>query len=324
MGVLQTFLIWFLVPMVLGFILVFAKPVQQWVQWWHLEREGIVAIQEGRDTDAALRYQEALKTFPKDGHFKLQLAKVWHYQGRFKEAKLLYQQGMAEEAAPRLQDYLNYARLLASHKQWNDAITQYQLAIKHYGKTHLLLSDLGYYYDRLASEAAQKGYPDAEAGMAQWSTYYYQQALALNPTYPPALYGHGLGAMKSKQWGKAAGSLCSLVKAQPRHWLAWYQLGFSLMNLGMTPQGLGLSQGALKKMAEVDPQETYAKQIAQYNQHLQLLRQVQKRSGTPPPPPEEPKGLTEDCLHFPGDPVAEASTEQKDASSSSGKKSHSG
>lgn len=271
----------------LGTAVVFYQPFTRWLTWWKIEREGQIAIEQKRYTTAMELYREGTKKYPNDTVFPLRLAFVYQKKGRVNDALRLYREGMQRNKKPPLQARLNYARLLQTQNDWNSAVDQYREALHTYGPKALTFYELGRFYVKTGKVAQEKGYPQTKGFQLRTAIYYLDLALKEDEHYYPARYVLGEAHQAREEWQQAMAAFCKLTEAQPQHSDAWYQLGYSLSQLGYVDPGAELMQYAISLAQSKAEQETGYDKAYRHHQtlkdHYQLLRQSKARASSKTP-----------------------------------------
>lgn len=296
---------WFVVPALISFSIVGYKPFVAWLTWWRIEREATVAAQEGHLLKAVSLYEKGVKHYPNDGTFKLRLAKLYQRQGRLKEATSLFQRGFRQQHTPTLTDRLNYARLLAHQKQWNDAVNQYRQALHEHGKNRTSFYELGHFYQQAAQEAQEKGYTQSRSFLLNNAQYYLKETLKLAPDYEPALFSLGTVYLAQRDWGRAVKQFCDVIVSNPQHDQARYQVGYALTQMGYPGLGGDTMQQAIAQMDDSLKQRENSEKVAFDEAQLETIDLLKSHylqwrqsyySSSQPKQGLNPADLPEGCL----------------------------
>ncbi len=175
-------------------------------------------IRAGDYTNALKHLVEAERLFPDDPILQNYLGLA--YNGKEKQELAIRHYKKALKLKP---DYApaknNLGTAYLDQERWDDAIAVYKELTGDllYATPHYPLSNLGLaYYEKREYSVAEK---------------YYLQALKLEPTHPPALWGLGRTYVAMGRGGEAVSALSIVVDRYPEHAGGHYELARAYMLL---------------------------------------------------------------------------------------------
>lgn len=198
-------------------------------------------------------YEEKSKENPDNETLAMAYAKLSLKHGKPEKAVEAYRTLMSKRPnyLPALLAYGDLQDGTAEKR--NNVLSLYRKALKKSaGRPEpALLLAVGNVFMKAAGDKLETR-PEVKSWLYDWAIYYYRHTLKHTPRLASAWMNIGIAYQQTKRTEKAATSYCNALALMPKAYEARYNLGLSLVELGIYGEGYQQLAQSVKTLSEAD------------------------------------------------------------------------
>lgn len=133
----------------------------------------------------------------------------------------------------------------------NTVLSLYRKALKKSSAQPPLLLAVGNVFMKAAGDERETR-PEVKTWLYEWAVYYYRHALKQTPRLASGWMNLGIAYQQTKRVEKAATSYCNALALSPKAYEARYNLGLTLVEMGIYGEGYQQLERAVKTLSDAD------------------------------------------------------------------------
>jgi tetratricopeptide (TPR) repeat protein len=282
---LLRFIILFTLIAAIGLAVLYHRPTAQWFHAWQLQQQIDTLLRQRNWQSLRELCERQLPTNPDHPGVLKGLAAYYTYKAGQPHKASTYYAALLKQTPADHGARLAYANLL------RQKLHQPQKALQLLYDGSQLQPDgtvfphqMGNVYLQAAEAATPAGQRPGPTSQRLYklADTYYQTVLARNPKHYGAWFQAGRAASQLNQWDKAADYFCQCVDLAPTSYRARYNLGYSLMPLGLAAAAKPVLMAAVHSpQADNNMANQLLYDIQEINSHYNqtTLKTAEHRSG---------------------------------------------